>query len=89
MNSTLANGSGLQKKKAEARDWTRAQQDFREHFKYSLTHCVKKGFSIQESFGLIWEETLEKFSPAESDQSKLYEELLAWARETALNGNGQ
>lgn len=89
MNSTLATGSELQKKKSEARDRTRALQDFREYFKCALTRCVKKGFSIQESFRLIWEETLERFCPSEADQPRLYDELLAWARETALHGNGQ
>lgn len=58
----------------------RTLEAFQQRFKCSLSRCVKRGFCVQEAFGVIWEETLETFSPSEHEQSFLYNELLSWAQ---------
>jgi hypothetical protein len=65
---------------------------FREKFKRSLRQCVVRGFSVEESFGMIWEETLEEFGLSEKAQAELYEELIDWAKVSLLGffpGNSQ
>lgn len=59
----------------------RAMMKFRVRFKHALSRCVRKGFSVEECFGLIWEETLEGIELAEASQSDLYNELILWARD--------
>jgi hypothetical protein len=53
---------------------------FREKFQRSLRACLRRGFSIEESFGMIWVETWEEIALSEEDQSALYEELICWAK---------
>ena len=53
---------------------------FREKFQRSLRSCVRRGFSIEEAFGMIWVETWEEVSLSEREQSELYDELINWAR---------
>lgn len=53
---------------------------FREQFQRSLRACLRKGFSIEECFGLVWVETWEEISLSEQEQAELFEELLGWAR---------
>ena len=62
---------------------TRKEQ-FRLKFQRSLHSCVRRGFSIEECFGLIWEETWEEVALSEREQSELYEELIAWAKNGAF-----
>lgn len=57
-----------------------AKQRFREKFQRSLRSCVRRGFSVEESFGMIWVETWEEIAISEKDQSELYEELITWAK---------
>jgi hypothetical protein len=42
---------------------------------------VRRRFSVAECFGVIWEETLEEVALTEAEQSKLYDELIHWAKE--------
>lgn len=54
---------------------------FRARFKRSVSQCVRRGFSMEECFGVIWEETLEVVCLSEEAQADLYNELIAWARQ--------
>ena len=58
----------------------RQKEQFRLRFQRSLRACVRRGFSIEESFGMIWEETWDEISLTEREQSELYEELINWAK---------
>jgi hypothetical protein len=55
---------------------------FREKFQRSMRSCVKRGFSIEESFGMIWVETWEEVALSEKEQADLYEEMLLWVKAT-------
>lgn len=44
---------------------------------------MEKGFSVEECFGVVWEETSEKVCLPEAEHRKLYEELIAWAKQLA------
>ena len=57
-----------------------AKDRFREKFQRSLRSCLGRGFSVEESFGMIWVETWEEIALSEKDQSELYDELIGWAR---------
>ena len=56
------------------------KQQFREKFQRSLRCCVNRGFSVEESFGMIWVETWEEISLSEQEQAELYDELIDWAK---------
>ena len=60
------------------------KEQFRQKFQRSLRTCVRRGFSVEESFGMIWEETWEEVALTEREQSELYEELIAWAKSEAF-----
>lgn len=57
-----------------------AKDLFRERFKNALRGCVRRGFSMEESFGMIWVETWEEISLSDEEQAELYGELLQWAK---------
>ena len=38
---------------------------------------------MEECFGVVWEEILQQTHLNDSDQAKVYEELIAWAKELA------
>jgi len=56
------------------------KDEFRARFQRSLRACVQRGFSVEESFGMIWVETWEEIAVSEREQSELYDELLRWAK---------
>ncbi|MBI2946524.1 MAG: hypothetical protein HYY23_02690 [Verrucomicrobia bacterium] len=58
----------------------RSKKEFRRQFRRSLRRCVRKGVSVEECFGIVWEEMVEQTELPESEHPKLYGELLAWAR---------
>ena len=58
----------------------RVLHKFRVRFQRSVQNCVRRGFSVEESFGVIWEETLEEIRLSEIEQARLYEELIEWAK---------
>jgi hypothetical protein len=60
------------------------KEQFRQKFQRSLRSCVRRGFSVEESFGMIWEETWEEISLTEREQAELYEELIDWAKNEAF-----
>lgn len=53
---------------------------FREKFQQSMRSCVRRGFSVEESFGMVWVETWEEVAVTEEEQSQLFDELIGWAR---------
>ncbi len=61
------------------------KEHFRQRFQRSLKNCVRRGFSVEESFGMIWVETWEEVALSEREQSELYEELINWAKKEAFN----
>jgi hypothetical protein len=67
--STARNGSEMER--------------FRQKFQRSLRSCVHRGFSVEESFGMIWVETWEEVAVTEEEQSALFDELIDWARKVA------
>ena len=56
------------------------KERFRQQFQRSLRSCVTRGFSVEESFGMIWVETWEEISLTDAEQAELYDELLRWAK---------
>lgn len=56
------------------------KERFREKFQRSLRSCVRRGFSVEEAFGMIWVETWEDVAVSEQEQSELFDELIDWAR---------
>ena len=80
MNHSLENGSFVMQAPIALPEFNKDKGDFRRQFKRSLSQCVNHGFSVEECFGMIWEEVLEEIELSECAQSQLYEELIAWAR---------
>jgi hypothetical protein len=62
------------------------KERFREKFQRSMRSCIRRGFSVEESFGMIWVETWEEVAVTEEEQSALFDELIAWARNAASAG---
>jgi hypothetical protein len=62
-----------------------AKDVFRHRFQRSLRSCVRRGFSVEEAFGMIWEETWEEVILSEREQSELYDELIDWAKKTVFD----
>jgi hypothetical protein len=60
--------------------------DFRAYFTQALRTCVKHGFTMEEAFGMIWEEALEEVWLPETLQGQVYEELIVWAKQWKLAG---
>jgi hypothetical protein len=54
---------------------------FYAEFQRSLKQCIFHGFSVEECFGVIWEETLEHVRLEDTHQSQAYEDLISWARQ--------
>ena len=55
-------------------------EEFRQRFKCALIQCVRRGFCVEEAFGVIWEETIEAIELSYSEQETLYPELIDWAK---------
>jgi len=60
-----------------------AKHRFRVHFKSSLRACLRKRFTLEESFGLVFTETLLEVPLAEQEEAQLYLELLDWATKSS------
>ena len=56
------------------------KERFRDKFQRSLRSCIRKGFTLEESFGMIWVETWEEVAVTDEEQSALYDELIRWAK---------
>ncbi|MCI0627238.1 MAG: hypothetical protein L0387_37270, partial [Acidobacteria bacterium] len=59
------------------------QDRFRAHFTRELVRYARKHLSIAESFGLVFEQTLDRIPLDEDEQRDLYRELLNWAKQSA------
>ena len=59
----------------------RVQEAFRTQFKRTLRLKLRQGFSVERSFGRVWEQTQEAVNLDEAEQSLLFGELIAWAKE--------
>ena len=57
-----------------------AKETFRQRFQCALSQCVRRGFCVEEAFGIIWEETIEQVELSHSEQNELYPELIQWAK---------
>jgi hypothetical protein len=57
-----------------------AKELFRQRFQRSLRSCLRKGFCVEESFGMIWMETWEEVPLPEAEREKLYDEMIIWAK---------
>lgn len=55
---------------------------FCEQFRRSLRSCLQKGFSVEESFGMIWMETWEEIPLPDEHLSEVYDELIRWAKKS-------
>ena len=62
------------------------KEQFRERFQRSLQSCLRRGFRIEESFGLIWTETWEEVPLPEPEREKLYDEMICWAKRCVREG---
>ena len=56
------------------------KDQFQQHFRCALAQCVRRGFQVEECFGMIWEETLEEVELSFREQNELFPELIAWAK---------
>jgi hypothetical protein len=56
-----------------------APEHFRTRFQHALGSCLQKGFLLEESFALVWEEALEEIVLSQAEQRDLRQELLEWA----------
>jgi len=57
-----------------------SKQQFRLHFQRSLHACLRRRFTLEEAFGLIFAETLQEVPVTPAEETELFEELVAWAR---------
>ena len=55
---------------------------FRARFTRVLRDCVCHRFSVEESFGVVFDETLDHIPLTEDEQSRLYPELLKWVKDS-------
>lgn len=58
-----------------------AKEIFEQRFRCALSQCVRRGFQVEECFGVIWEETLEQVELSFREQNELYPVLINWARQ--------
>ena len=59
---------------------------FRERFRCALLQCVRRGFQVEECFGLIWDETVEEVDLSFRDQNEMFPELISWAKRWVNEG---
>lgn len=57
-----------------------ARDQFRQRFQCALSKAVKRGFHVEECFGVIWEETLDEVELCFREQNELFPELIEWAK---------
>lgn len=57
-----------------------AKEAFRQRFQCALVNCVRRGFSVEEAFGIIWEEMIGEIDLSYTDQEEMYPQLIQWAK---------
>lgn len=60
------------------------KERFRVHFQRELNRCLRRRFSVEESFGVVFAETLQEVPLTPAEESELFTELLKWARSCRL-----
>ena len=60
------------------------KEQFRARFQRALALCVSYGFCIEESFGMVFNETLDEVPMSDKEQAELYEELIRWAKRASF-----
>lgn len=65
-----------------------AKEIFEQRFRCALSQCVRRGFQVEECFGVIWEETLEQVEISFREQNELYPNLIAWAKRWIRSDGG-
>jgi hypothetical protein len=60
------------------------QQRFCLRFKRRMRELLAQGHSAADSFGRVWERTLEAVPLEDSDQARIYWELIEWAGSAEL-----
>jgi hypothetical protein len=61
---------------------TPSKERFRARFQKALQVCLRRRFSLEESFGLIFAETLNEIPVSLEEETQLFAELLSWARQS-------
>jgi len=56
------------------------RNDFTREFQRALKGCLKHGFSMDEAFAFVWNETADRIPLNEDDQAELYPRLIDWAK---------
>ena len=77
----------LRSAESEASDTQDSREDdsrhrFYAHFTKHLTACIKRRFSVAESFGVVFDETLQEIPLNENEQRAVYHQLLQWVRDS-------
>jgi hypothetical protein len=54
-------------------------------FQKALRECIRHRFSVEESFGMIWVETLDEVPLLPEEQAQIYEQLIGWAKNCGTN----
>lgn len=57
-----------------------AKEAFRQRFQCALVNCVRRGFSVEEAFGIIWEEMIGEIDLSYTEQEEMYPQLIQWAK---------
>ena len=81
MKPSLKKKSKIRLTAVQRTDRVTAKDSFRRRFKRSMRQCMKKKFSVEACFGVVWEETLEKVGLSEKAEKELYKELIVWTRQ--------
>ncbi len=55
-----------------------SQRLFSLRFKRQMRELLAQGHSAAETFGIVWEKTLDAFPVEDSDQAPVYWELIEW-----------
>jgi hypothetical protein len=81
MNTLLSSAPPISQERTKQLGADQEPARFRKQFQRSLRSCVDRRFSVEECFGTIWQETLEEIAITGEQESKLYPDLLEWARQ--------
>ncbi len=61
-------------------DQADAKALFQQRFRCALLQCLRRGFQVEECFGIIWEETLDEVRLSSREQKEVFPEMIEWAR---------
>jgi hypothetical protein len=61
-------------------DRSDAKEQFQQRFRCALLQCMRRGFQVEECFGVIWEETLEEVELTFREQNEIFPDMIDWAK---------